>query len=323
MNSVELRPRVSGHIDAVQFVEGAHVNRGQVLFRIDPRPFREEVRRLEAELRRVESQLALARVNHVRGEHLLNSGATAPGDFDKLVAAQAEAGAALDSTRASLASARLNLEFTNVRAPIEGRASYALITAGNLVSNANVLTRIVSDDPIYAYFDIGEAAFLRFHAGGAKGAAVQLGLSDEPEYPHHGKLDLVDNQVDTRTGTVRGRAVFENRDQRLLPGLFARVRLFANDRFRAFLIDDKALLTDQDRKYVYVVDDKGRAQRKDVTLGRSLDGLRIVQAGLDPGDRVIVEGVQKVFAAGMPVHAQEVAMRGAKDIKAGSSAAAH
>lgn len=309
VNSVDLRPRVSGHIEAVRFVEGSRVKKDQVLFQIDARTIREEVRRLEAELRRSESQLALAGSNLQRGERLLKEGATAAGELDQLRAASAAAAASLDSIRASLAQARLNLEFTQVRAPIDGRVSYAMITAGNLVSNADLLTRIVSDDPIHVYFDVDEASFLALSR--PEHARVLLGISADSGYPHSGKLDFVNNQVDARSGTIRARAVFANPDRRLTPGLFARVRLLTDKEFDAVLIDEKALLTDQNRKYVYVLDGEGRAQRKDLQLGRTALGLRIVNSGLTAGDKVIVQGIQKVFAPGMPVKAEEVAMLGA------------
>jgi multidrug efflux system membrane fusion protein len=313
VNSVDLRPRVSGHIEAVRFLEGARVKKDQVLFQIDSRAFREEVNRLSAELRRSESQLALARSNLQRGKRLLDEGATTSGEMDQLHAAEAGAAASLDGIRAALAQARLNLEFTNVRSPIAGRVSNARITAGNLVSSADLLTRIVSDDPIYTYFDVDEAAFLALAREQAAGrGAVQMGLSADAGYPNSGKLDFVDNQVDARSGTIRARAVFDNHDQRFTPGLFARVRLLTEREFEALLIDEKALMTDQNRKYVYVVDASKRAQRKDVKLGRSVDGLRIVSEGLTPDDRVIVQGIQKVFAPGMPVQAEEVAMAAPK-----------
>jgi multidrug efflux system membrane fusion protein len=309
VHSVDVRPRVSGHIEAVRFVEGARVKRDQVLFQIDSRSFREEVNRLSAELRRSESQLTLARANLQRGKRLLDEGAATAGQMDQLQAAEVGAAASLDGIRAALAQARLNLEFADVRSPIAGRVSNARITAGNLVSSADLLTRVVSDDPVYTYFDVDEASFLaltREQAGG-KGA-VQMGLSADVGYPYTGKLDFVDNQVDPRTGTIRARAVFANPDQRFTPGLFARVRVLTDGEFEALLIDEKALLTDQNRKYVYVLDANKRAQRRDVTLGRSVEGLRIVTEGLARGDRIIVQGIQKVFAPGMPVQAEEVAM---------------
>ena len=307
VNTVDLRPRVSGHIDAVQFTEGARVKKDQILFRIDARPFREEVHRLEAELRRAESQLTLARSNLQRGRRLIDQGATSQNDLDQLQNAETSAVAGIDSLRAALSQARLNLEFTNVRSPIDGRASNAIITVGNLVSSADVLTRVVSDDPIFTYFDVDESVFLALSSD-PRQSAVQMGLSNDTGYPFSGRLDFIDNQVDARTGTIRARALFQNADHRLTPGLFARVRLLNEGRFDALLIDEKALLTDQDRKYVYVIDAEGKAQRKDVKLGRSLEGLRIVKDGLSPNDRVIVQGVQKVFMPGMPVQAEEIAM---------------
>jgi len=308
VHTVELRPRVSGTIDAVRFTEGTRVKKDQILFQIDARPFREDVNRLTAELARGESQLKLARTNLARAEKLLKSGATSANEYDQLSGGEAVASANVSAVRAALASARLNLAYTDVRSPIAGRASYALITEGNLVSNASLLTRVVSDDPIYAYFDMDEATFLRVARDRTSQATVQMGLSADDGYPNHGKLDFVDNQVDSRTGTIRARAVFDNREQRFTPGLFSRVRLLGQDRFEALLIDDKALMTDQNRKYVFVLDESGKAQRRDVQLGRIIDGLRVVHSGLTKDDKVIVQGIQKVFAPGMPVQAQEVAM---------------
>jgi multidrug efflux system membrane fusion protein len=307
VNNVELRARVSGHIESVQFTEGARVKKDQILFRIDARPFREEANRLEAELRRADSQLTLARSNLQRGRRLIDQGAASQNDIDQLQGAEASAAASLDSIRASLSQARLNLEFTNVRSPIDGRASNAIITVGNLVSSADVLTRVVSDDPIYTYFDVDESVFLAL-ARDPREAKVQMGLSADAGYPYTGRLDFIDNQVDPRTGTIRARALFDNADHRMTPGLFARVRLLGDQPFDALMVDEKALLTDQDRKFVYVIDGDGKAQRRDVKLGRAVEGLRIVKEGLSADDKVIVQGVQKVFMPGMPVKAEEIAM---------------
>ena len=217
-------------------------------------------------------------------------------------------------------AARLNLEFTQVRAPISGRAGRALVTAGNLVSAgdaASVLTTLVSLDKMHVHFDTDERTFLHYAELARKGerpsengagVPVQVGLVGEEGFPHSGVVDFLDNQVDSSTGTIRARALLDNADRRFTPGLFARVRVLGSGQFDAALVDDKAVLTDQDRKYVYVVDDKGTAQRRDVQVGRMADGLRIIESGLVKNDRVIVSGVQKVFFPGLPVDAKAVVM---------------
>lgn len=216
--------------------------------------------------------------------------------------------------------AQLNLDFTQVTAPIDGRASRAMITAGNLVTagdSASVLTTLVSQDKVYVYFDVDEETFLGYQALARNGQhiaspgtklPVKVALAGEEGYPHTGYVDFTDNQLNAGTGTIRMRAVLDNTDRRFTPGLFARVQMPGSPQFNATLINDRAILTDQDRKYVYVVDKEGKAQRRDVVVGRQYAGLRIVQKGLVSGDKVIIDGVQKVFMPGMPVDAKPVAM---------------
>lgn len=219
------------------------------------------------------------------------------------------------AAEAAVTQARLNLQFTEVRAPIDGRAGRALVTAGNLAqADATALTTLVSLDPVHVHFDADEQAYLRYNELARRGERdgsrnpVRVGLANEDGYPHAGTVDFVDNQVDPATGTIRARAVVPNPDRVFTPGLFARVQIEGTGRFEALLIDEKAVLTDQDRKYVYVLGPGNTAVRKDVELGRSVDGLRAVTGGLTAEDRVIVNGVQKVFFAGMPVKPQVVAM---------------
>jgi len=229
--------------------------------------------------------------------------------------------AQVQAAQAAVDAARLNMEFTQVRAPINGRAGRAMVTAGNLVTagdSASVLTTLVSLDKVHVYFDADEGTFLRYAQMARKGERpserdselpVKVGLSGEDGYPHEGKVDFLDNQVTRSTGTIRVRALLDNADRAFTPGLFARVQLLGSGQFQAMLIDDKAVLTDQDRKFVYVVDKDNKAQRRDIQLGRNADGLRIVEQGLKAGDRVIIDGVQKVFMPGMPVQAKAVAMQ--------------
>ncbi len=228
-----------------------------------------------------------------------------------------------------MAEAAINLEFTKVRAPISGRAGRALVTVGNLVqADSTLLTTLVSQDPVYVYFDSDERTYLRYVALARRGErsassnAVRVGLADEQGYPHEGTVDFTDPQVDPTTGTIRIRAILDNAERRFTPGLFARVQLEGARESVALLVDDKAVLTDQDRKYVYVVGPDNTAQRKDVELGRMADGLRIVTAGLTEQDRVIVDGVQKVFMPGMPVNPQTVGEDAPAELKPEPVAAA-
>jgi multidrug efflux system membrane fusion protein len=315
--TVDIRPRVSGYIEEVRYRDGAEVSRGDVLFVIDPRPYRAELARAEAELARAQAQYELARGEMERGRKLLGTSAISKELYDQRIAASSQSRAGVEAAEAALDRARLDLEFTEVRAPIGGRAGRAVVTAGNLVSaGETVLTTVVSIDPVYAYFE-GDEQIYRHYKGlagrgegalAAMGNAVFVGLSDEQGYPHEGYMDFVDVQVNPETGTLRARAVLPNPDRYFTPGQFARVKLVGNGSFDAVLVDDKAILTDQDRRFVYVLGPDNRAMRRDVELGRVVDGLRIVTAGLGAGDRVIVHGVQKVFFPGMPVDPQEIAM---------------
>jgi len=318
IDNVEIRPRVGGYIDSVKFKEGDEVKKGDVLFVIDRRPFQAQAARAEAELVRARTQAELARTQAERAKKLLEGRVISQEEFDQRIAAGAEADAAVRAASAAADAARLDLEFTEIRSPINGRAGQALITPGNLVSpNQSLLTTVVSLDRVYVYFESDEQSFLRYAAMGQSGERsasqdarhpVQVGLANETGFPHEGVLDFVDNHIDPKTGTIRTRAVLDNKDRQLTPGLFARVKLLGSGQVNAILIDEKAILTDQDRKYVYVVGDQNRAMRRDITLGRESDGMRVVTSGLNPGDRVIVHGVQKIFMPGMPVAPQDIIM---------------
>lgn len=313
IETVEVRPRVSGYITRVNFREGSEVRRGDVLFVIDPRPYRAEQARAEADVARARAQAELARSEVARARKLLEARAISQEEHDQRVAGEAQARAAVRAAEAALEVARLNLEFTEVRSPIAGRAGRAQVTEGNLVGpGAIVLTTVVSLDPVHVYFEGDEQVYLRSaeltRRGGSEAAPVFVGLSDEDGFPHEGRLDFIDNQVNPATGTIRSRAVLPNPDRRFTPGLFARVRLVGGGAQSAVLVDDKAVLTDQDRKYVYVLGPENRAQRRDIKVGRMADGLRVVTEGLSAGDPVIVHGVQKVFFPGMPVQPQAIAM---------------
>lgn len=325
VESVELRPRVSGYIEHVDYIEGQEVKRGDVLFTIDPRSYRAELMRAQAQLARARSLAAQSRSEAERARVLAEQNAISTELYEQRRATAAVAEAEVAATEAAVETARLNLEWTKVRAPIDGRAGRALVTAGNLVSAGDpnaVLTTLVSLDKVHVHFDADEKAFLRYARMARDGerpserdggVPVQVALASEEGFPHPGTVDFLDNHVDRGTGTIRARAVLDNQDRLFTPGLFARVRLLGSGTFPALLIDETAVLTDQDRKFVYIAADDGTAQRRDVRLGRSSNGLRIVEDGLVLGDKVIVGGVQKVFMPGMPVDAQAVQM-GAPDV---------
>jgi multidrug efflux system membrane fusion protein len=324
VDTVEVRPRVNGFVNRVTFTDGARVKKGDLLFQIDPRPFQDEVDRLAAERTRAAADHELARANHARAEGLIGAHAISREEYERLAAAEISAKGALDSVSSSLAAARLNREFTEVRAPIDGHVSRALITAGNLVTSASVLTTVVSDDPVYAYFDADEATYLRYRqlnaapsADGSRepaAAGVYMGLVDEQGYPHAGKLDFVDNRVDPTTGTIRARAVFENPDGRFTPGLFARIRLVGGAESETVLVDERAIGTDLGRSYVLILTADNRVEQRFIELGPDVDGLRVIRSGLAGGDTVVVNGLQRVrpgqavAAAHVPMNADRVGL---------------
>ena len=320
VESVQLRPRVSGYIEKVNYTDGQEVKKGEVLFTIDDRTYRAALEQAQATLARAKTQASLARSEASRTDKLINTNVVSREEWEQRRSAATQAQADIQAAQAAVDAAQLNLDFTKVTAPIDGRANRALITSGNLVTagdSASVLTTVVSQKTVYVYFDVDESTYLHYQnlARSGQGAAsnhlalpVEIGLVGEDGYPHQGKVDFLDNQLTPSTGTIRMRALLDNTQRQFIPGLFARVRLPGSAEFQATLIDDKAVLTDQDRKYVYIVDKDGKAQRRDIKPGRLAAGLRIVQQGLNPGDKVIVEGLQKVFMPGMPVNAKTVAM---------------
>ncbi|WJW96642.1 efflux RND transporter periplasmic adaptor subunit [Enterobacter pseudoroggenkampii] len=323
VESVQLRPRVSGYIDKVNYTDGQEVKKGEVLFTIDDRTYRAALEQAQANLARAKTQASLAQSEANRTDKLVNTNVVSREEWEQRRSAATQAQADIRAAQAAVDAAQLNLDFTKVTAPIDGRASRALITSGNLVTagdTASVLTTLVSQKTVYVYFDVDESTYLHYQnlARSGQGASsnhtalpVEIGLTGEEGYPHQGKVDFLDNQLSPGTGTIRMRALLDNAQRQFTPGLFARVRLPGSAEFKATLVDDKAVLTDQDRKYVYIVDKEGKAQRRDITPGRLADGLRIVRQGLNPGDKVIVEGLQKVFMPGMPVNAKTVAMTAA------------
>ena len=294
---VEIRPRVSGYITAVNFKPGAEVKKGDVLFVIDPRPYQAEAERAVAAAKSARAKADLARTELARAERLLGDKAIAQREYDASLSSQKELDAAARAAEAQAEAARLNLSYTRVISPINGRVSKAEITLGNLVDASAVLTSVVSLDRIYASFDGDEETYLRVakQAHDGQSVPVKVGLVNEEGYPHEGKLEFVDNQLDTQTGSVRMRAVFENRDRTLVPGLFARVELGGGTaKSHAILISDRAVGTDQNRKFVFVVGKDNKAEYRAVKLGPTVDGLRVVKEGLKPNEKIVVNGLQRV-----------------------------
>ncbi|PAU75460.1 efflux transporter periplasmic adaptor subunit [Halomonas salipaludis] len=319
VETVELRPRVTGYIDSIHYTEGQSVEAGEVLFVIDQRPYQAALALAEADLERARARAELARSEAARAETLAQTRAISREELDQRRAAAAQSNAEVLAARAALDTASLNMAFTEVRAPISGRTGRALVTVGNLVSEATPLTSIVSLDQVHVYFYSDERAYLNYDAMARSGerassrderTPVRVGLASDESYPYQGEVDFVDNRLDAAAGTILMRAVLDNSEGRFAPGMFARVQLLGSGSQQAILIDDKAVLTDQDRKYVYVVDDEGIAQRRDVQLGRMAEGLRVVASGLESGDRVVVRGTQRIFFPGMEVAAESVDMRG-------------
>jgi multidrug efflux system membrane fusion protein len=293
---VHIRSRVAGYITAVNFKPGALVHKGDVLYVIDPRPFQAEAERAAAAAGAAGARADLARLELARAERLLGDNAIAQREYDERAAASKELAATARAAAAQAEAARLNLSYTRVVAPIDGRVGKDEFTLGNLVDASSVLTSVVSLKHMYASFDGDEQTYLRVsrQAGAGQAVAVRVGLADESGFPHQGRLEFVDNQLDTRSGSVRLRAVLPNDDASLAPGLFARVQVSAGAPHEAILIDDRAVGTDQNHKFVYVVGDDARPQRREVTLGAVVDGLRVVRAGLKAGERIVVNGLQRV-----------------------------
>ena len=322
VETVEIRPRVSGYIDLVAFTEGKVVKRGDLLFVIDPRPYKADRDRAAADLKRFRTTLDLAKIEQQRVQRLKESGAVSQEEVDERESTVAQAEANVSGAAAALESAELNMTFTRVTSPIDGRVSRAEVTRGNLVTGGNnggtFLTSVVSLDPIYLYFEGDEATYLRYVALARAGERpssrdaanpVHVGLANEQGFPHEGKMDFVDNQVNGQTGTIRARAVLENKDGLYIPGLFARVQLLGSGEYLAVLIDDRAVNTDQSQKYVFLLGPGNKIEYRRVKLGRVIDGLRIVREGLKPGDVIVVNGAQRVHP-GVVVSPQTVTMQG-------------
>ena len=318
IESAEIRPRVSGHLRRVHYREGGLVEKGQLLFTIDDREYAAAADAARADAARAAARIALAKQELARAEQLIVARAVSQGELDTRRMEAQQADADLLAANARLARAELDLGFTRVTAPFAGRAGVALVKPGNVVNaNQTLLTTLVSVDPVYVTFTGDERAYLRYQElarNGTRGSSrdtrnpVLVGLANEDGFPHQGEMDFLDNALDPATGTIRARAVLPNPDGVFTPGLFARVRLLGASQDNALLIHEQAVLTDQDRRYVYVLGANNSAERRDVMLGPHVESLRVVQSGLKPGDKVIVNGMRKVFFPGQPVNPRDVPM---------------
>ena len=314
----EIRPRVTGHLYSIHYKEGGMVEKGQLLFTIDSREYKATADAAEADAKRAEARVSLAHQELKRAEELIGERAISQGELDQRRMESQQAEADVLAARANAERAKLDLGFTYIRAPFKGRAGEAKVKPGNLVEpGQTVLTTLASVDPVYVSFTGDERAYLRYQELAREGNRassrdvrnpVLVGLADEDGFPHKGEMDFVDNALNPDTGSIRARAIVPNPDGIFTPGLFARVRLLGESQKDALLINEQAVLTDQDRRYVYIVGDKNSAERRDVKVGPKVEGLTVVESGLKPGDKVIINGMRKIFFPGQPVNPHVVPM---------------
>ena len=312
---VEVRARVAGYLDSIHFQDGAEVKTGDLLFVIDPKPFQADLDRAEAQRKQAETHLQLARDDLRRAEGLRGTKAISEQEYDTRSNAVREGESELAAARAAEAVAHLNLDYTHVTAPITGKIGRRLITVGNSIQlqgnngAATLLATIVSLDPIYCYFDVEEGAFLKYRdegkgaSGKGSGVPCEVSLVNESGFVHRGRLDFFDNQINPQTGTIRLRAVFENPDRVLVPGMFANLRVLAGPPEQALLVPEVAVQSDQGHKFVYVVNSEHKVQTRPITTGRAHGTSRVVVEGLTPQDQVVVNGLMQL-RPGMTVDAQ-------------------
>jgi RND family efflux transporter MFP subunit len=316
IDSVKLRPRVSGYIDSVKFVEGKEVKKGELLFTIDERPYRVRFERAQAELSRAKSQSELAETELARTQKLLAAHAVSQEEFDRRASQRSQNLAELQGARAAVDAAQLDLEYTRVVSPIDGRVSRADVTAGNFVNaGETILTSVVSLDPIYVTFEGDEQTYLKYNDLAKRGERpssrdsanpVFIGLANENDFPHPGVMNFVDNALNPETGTIRVRALVANPERLFTPGMLARIRLQGSAKYSAPVIQENAVGTDQDRKYVMVVNAQGVTEYRPIELGGVFEDGRVVRKGLNAGEKIVVGGLQRV-RPGTPVQAEETA----------------
>lgn len=296
VDAVEVRPRVSGAIESVHFEDGDRVKKGDLLFVIDPRPYQAELARAKAAVAGAQAELANAEAELRRARSLVADKLLSEAQLDLRAAAQLKAAADLAAAQAMLQVQELDLSYTRVTAPLSGRVSFRRLAPGNIVTaDTTVLTTIVSESPIRFLFDAPEVALLKYKRedGGAQQRSVEIRLQDEVEYRWKGQVDFVDTTVDRSSGTIRARAVVDNPEGFIAPGMFGQMRLFAANPFEAVLVPDQAIVTDQTRQVVFIVDAEGVVGQKVVQPGRLIEGLRVVREGLSPNDRIVISGVQR------------------------------
>jgi len=316
VNSVEIRARVNGYLQKVNFKDGAEVKKGDLLFIIDPRPYQAEVDRTQAELDRAKTQLDLTENDYKRAQDLFKNKAISAEEIDTRSKNFASANAAVKSVQANFETAQLNLAYTSILAPIDGRLSRAMVTEGNLVTgdgkDSTMLTTLVSVDPIYAYADVDEATVLKYQELDRQGLrkgnngviSAELALGNSDAFPYKGIIDFTDNQIESTTGTLHIRAVFPNPDRTLIPGAFARLRVIGSSRYTGLLVPDYAISTDQEKKVVFIVAPDQTIQIRQVVPGQLVDGLRVIRSGLEASDSVVLDRLQMVHP-GMTVVPKE------------------
>lgn len=320
---VVVRPRVTGYVQSIHFQDGKEVKKGDLLFVIDPRPYEAELKRAEADLAGAKNREELARLRLKRASEMVRDKFVAKENYDERLSEQRTAQSQIKAAEAAVETARLNLDFTRIRAPISGRIGRAEVTVGNLVqvggADANGLTSIVGLDPIYAYFEGDEQIYLKYGELARSGERpssrearnpVRMGLANEQGFPHEGYIDFVDNRLNAASGTIRVRAVFDNKERKFTPGLFARLRLVGSGTYKAVLVNDRAVGTDQSQRFVLVVGADKKANRRQVKLGPLVDGLRVIKDGVKSGELIVVNGMQRVMFPGMPVDPKTVPMEG-------------
>jgi RND family efflux transporter MFP subunit len=316
VESVEIRARVSGYLDQVNFKDGAQVKKGDLLFQIDPRPFQAELDRAQANLATAQTQLDLAANDAKRANDLMQSRAISAEEFDTRSKKQATADAAVKIAQAGVETAKLNLDYTKILAPIDGLLGRTIITKGNLVvgdgNNSTLLTTLVSVSPVYAYADVDEATVAKYQKLDKEGLRknyngsipVSLAIGNSRDFSHEGVIDFVNNQIDSTTGTLQVRAVFPNQGRNLIPGQFGRLRITGSAKYNGLLIPDYAIGSDQEKKIVYVVGPENKVITKEIVPGQLVDGLRVIRSGLDPNDLIILDRLM-IVRPGMPVTPQE------------------